>query len=180
MLLLQVADKNALLLLKQYRNSQWRVDKLANRVAFERAIAAIRLLSTAAQDGASSSSSSNKQQQLSYYGSAPVDAALSREVRPHDDIVNAITCQNAAGQQQQQQQQQHMLPRKPFRVPYIRADVAALCARPALPSSTSSGYTAVELLGRYCSNISRLNTSQLQAVQAATARRLTLIHGPPG
>src|SRR5690349_6605336 len=70
--LLQVADKNALLLLKQYRTSQWRVDKLANRVAFERAIAAIRLLSTAAQDGASSSSS-NKQQQLSYYGSAPVD-----------------------------------------------------------------------------------------------------------
>lgn len=157
-LVLKVMDKKKLSVLKACQVSQYRIDQLANRVNFERAVNATRIISAPFV----ASKAKNIPSKMSSYGPAGAiqDSGQSQvdPVRPHENIIAALTASSGGAATGQ------------------AVNVAALCASPFISvRGVPGGFNPSSHFA-----MGPLNRSQLTALIAATSRRLTLVQGPPG
>ena len=142
----------------------WRMDKLGNRVSYERALNACKKLAT--RQGHGGGGGGGKGGGKGGGGGGPQGPNLSVELREALQI--ASDCRVVNG----------MPPPATAESDKAHRRLAGLCAEPVLHNVKSRGGSSMRDAQRR--EMESLNASQRHAIGAAMHRRLTLIQGPPG
>ncbi|KAJ1490860.1 P-loop containing nucleoside triphosphate hydrolase protein, partial [Baffinella frigidus] len=130
--------------------TRWRMDKMANKVAYVRQLKALRTICGPGGNG-------------SGHGQMPQMAMPGRkskkgDQRPDKQIIEAL-----------------LEPKPPGNA--LSARLVALCAAPCISRAT---FRALPVPQTGSATLRALNPSQQQAIANATLRRITLVQGPPG
>ena len=145
-------------LLQGSGQTQWRIDKLGNRISYDRTVQAIKIFTSTDTDGVAGAKSAKS-------GKKQESKSAKNKVRPADEIVQAVVGSLAAIGDGHRDAARQM----------VAAAASSLCLNQfGMPQQGTGSFAPGSGPNE------GMNASQMRAIAAATSQRLTLVQGPPG